>query len=268
LQMEPTITVMPKLNTIETEVRSPTTPEVQKSLCHNCMVYAFCGWSRFVFAAKDKMRWYFQRFEENYQAQYSTLRRDLSELEKNHHSLVVGYEHHMEEECNNAKQFRSRMMEIAAQKADAHTLNRAIQLAGRAVRADNVVAAGKALIPNQEEEAKDLMRKTVGHSLIMPEQFLTLGNKRGRLIGCTSLLAESGSLRRSSDSSWSGTAEGMDTPSRGATTQVLRLRLRLLSPPLPPSPGSCSGWARWHSSNTHPTWAPSGGHSALGSLGA
>ncbi len=64
----------------------------------------------------------------------------------------------------------ARIAEInVAQKADALTFRRDIQFVERAIRADNVVAAGKALIPDPEEEAKELTRKTIGRSQAMPE---------------------------------------------------------------------------------------------------
>ena len=206
----PTIEAMQQLDT--SRESTPLNPEDQNAISLNKMLYAFRGWSRKVFPAQETKPWYFQYFEKGFQAQHTRLNQAVVALQQNHHSLVVGYENHLIEAQATENEFRdgmgilrARIVEIdTAQKADALTFRRDIQFAERAIRADNVVAAGKALIPDPEEEAKELMRKTIGRSPAIPEQLLKLGNdpKASRVLavvqGCEQLEAEI-------EASWTGT---------------------------------------------------------------
>jgi hypothetical protein len=59
---------------------------------------------------------------------------------------------------------------------DMMSIRREMQHVERAIWADHVVAAGKALTPDQEEEARKLMRKTIGRSPVILDQLLKLGD--------------------------------------------------------------------------------------------
>jgi hypothetical protein len=84
-----------------------------------------------------------------------------------------------------------------------------------------------------------------------------------KLIGCTSLLAESGHsgiLRTrpgwGQQLVWTCRHAEQRLKNYGyAFDSSLRLRHQ--------RPAAMGSWARWHSSYTHPTWAPPGGHSVL-----
>mmetsp|Transcript_43282 Transcript_43282/g.90642 ORF Transcript_43282/g.90642 Transcript_43282/m.90642 type:complete len:641 (-) Transcript_43282:892-2814(-) len=151
----------------------------------------------------------------------------LDGLERHYHALSEGYYTHLDEERRQFAELHAELVKDHYEtQMDLTSLRREIQTAERATRSERVTAAGQALLPDTaldpDADAKALLRKTIGRSPVLPEQFLTLGLHANT--SCVLAVVEGlKQLEADIAAAWSGTI--YTTPGQVALSQLVFNRL-------------------------------------------